>query len=461
MGSYHAKLSPSSAHRWSSCTASPSASEGLPNEGSEAARYGTCGHQIHAECLEFGYEPQEYLGRVMNFYAAGGEDWSDVATPGMVVQYTVTVDQALIDAVATCLKYVTEVHALVGGEMHVEQRVPIGQFTGEYDADGTPAGGTSDVTIISKPVMRVCDVKLGRKKVDAFTWLEYPGEDILTGEMTEGKKRPNLQMACYALGSLEKFGSEGITHVTMTILQPFLDHIDEYTCTVEELREVEAFLRHQAQVTRSNAKTFQPNYENCMFCPARGRCPAQTKAALELVLEGFEDVDHAKPREIKMNQLGSLYAKVPFVRDWCEAVDSLVLAELKAGNPVVNNEGVPYKLVAGKNGNRQWTDESEAEKKLKALRLKTDQIYKRKLVSPTDVEKLATPKRNRKKEIVQEAVIGELQWKRLQALITQKDGKDAPVVVLSTDPRPALSQAADGFEDVTASGVDPDLAEFY
>ena len=166
MGSYHAKLSPSSAHRWSSCTASPSASEGLPNEGSEVARYGTCGHQIHAECLEFGYEPQEYLGRVMNFYAAGGEDWSDVATPGMVVQHTVTVDQALIDAVATCLKYVTEVHALVGGEMHVEQRVPIGQFTGEYDEDGTPAGGTSDVTIISKPVMRVCDVKLGRKKVD-------------------------------------------------------------------------------------------------------------------------------------------------------------------------------------------------------------------------------------------------------------------------------------------------------
>lgn len=71
MGSYHAKLSPSSADRWTSCTASINAQEGIPNTNSDASRDGTCCHQILAECLENPeLDLQSYLGRVMEWHWA-------------------------------------------------------------------------------------------------------------------------------------------------------------------------------------------------------------------------------------------------------------------------------------------------------------------------------------------------------------------------------------------------------
>ncbi len=74
----HAKLSPSSADRWTTCTASIDAQEGIPNESSEASREGTVCHQIQAECLENSeLDLQSYLGRTYNFYTDGTEGWSD------------------------------------------------------------------------------------------------------------------------------------------------------------------------------------------------------------------------------------------------------------------------------------------------------------------------------------------------------------------------------------------------
>ena len=68
MGSYHAKLSPSSAHRWTSCTASVGAQDGVPNEGNEAARRGTACHQMLEEMLLTpSIDPQSYLGRTLTF----------------------------------------------------------------------------------------------------------------------------------------------------------------------------------------------------------------------------------------------------------------------------------------------------------------------------------------------------------------------------------------------------------
>lgn len=117
---YHAKWPPSSAKRWSSCTASVGAQEGLRDGGSEAARLGTCGHQLSAECLEHGHDPQSYLGRVMLFWVdhtdgSSGEDWSSEfpAAPaiyGRFFAHEVVVDQEMIDA---CVVYINFVRQLV------------------------------------------------------------------------------------------------------------------------------------------------------------------------------------------------------------------------------------------------------------------------------------------------------------------------------------------------------------
>ena len=85
----------------------------------------------------------------------------------------------------------------------------------------------------------------------------------------------------------------------------------------------------------------------------------------------------------------------------------------------------------------------EAEAVLKAMRVKHEQMYDYKLISPTTAEKLAKAE-----------VIGPRQWPKLQALITRADGK--PSVAPESDKRPAIcvKPVADDFEVVEESVED-------
>jgi hypothetical protein len=77
---YHAKLSPSSAHRWTECTASINAQEGIPNKNSEASMQGTCCHQISAEHLDQLEPLPSYLGRKMIFWEAVDPETGEIIT---------------------------------------------------------------------------------------------------------------------------------------------------------------------------------------------------------------------------------------------------------------------------------------------------------------------------------------------------------------------------------------------
>jgi len=119
---YHAKRSPSSAKVWTDCTASIDAQAGLPDGGSEAARLGTCQHQLSAECLEHGLDPQSYLGRKMLFWVhpesdSNGEDWESAFTDefglpeveqGQEFVHEVVVTQEMIDASASYINFVNQ-----------------------------------------------------------------------------------------------------------------------------------------------------------------------------------------------------------------------------------------------------------------------------------------------------------------------------------------------------------------
>lgn len=143
---YHARLSPSGAHRWTECTASPGQCDGLPNLGNEAARVGTCCHQIQEEMLlDPGRDLMSYLGRQMLFWIhpeseSSGESWREDlldAVEPIEVLHEVEVTEEMLDAVATALAFITELVEMSGGQLLVEQRVPIGNFTGEPDATGS------------------------------------------------------------------------------------------------------------------------------------------------------------------------------------------------------------------------------------------------------------------------------------------------------------------------------------
>lgn len=480
--SYHAKLSPSSAARWTECTASINAQEGIPNQNSDASMNGTCGHQMGAECLEDStLDPQDYLGRVMMFWShnaakTNGEDWReaflveseddlglpvidyippiqeyDIEVGGMAVpmhdsgEFTgkVVVDQDLVDAVSSYVDFVRERAELLGAVMHVEQRVPIGHFTGEEDATGT-----SDVVLVYGDTVESIDAKFGRHKVHAYD----------TIEPARGDKSPvlrmNLQLACYVLGSLEKHAKGlPIKRCKATIVQPFLNHVSEYECSIEELTDLrDNFLAVKAEETRTDP-VYHPSYDNCHFCKARNpadpdkRCKARDEAVIHLVLDGFGDAGEPILKQPPpADQLGALYGALDFVRSWCDDISKRVFDELSAGRSVVRPDGLKYQLVQGRKGDRKWDDVEEVEKILKHMRLRTDEMYTMKVIGPAAVEKLAhVPKR--KKADAPPPRLNKLQWQKLQARITQAEG--GMTVALETDARPALPMSAEGFVDVT------------
>ena len=120
------------------------------------------------------------------------------------------------------------------------------------------------------------------------------------------------------------------------------------------------------------------------------------------------------------DDLGAKMDAIELIEMWVKAIRAKVEKELLAGRPVAG-----YKLVQGRKPARAWSDEAKAEAALKRMRIKSDQMYERTLISPTTAEKLlkAEPKR----------------WAKVSALVTQGEGK--PSVAPVTDKRPALDVA--------------------
>lgn len=139
--------------------------------------------------------------------------------------------------------------------------------------------------------------------------------------------------------------------------------------------------------------------------------------------------------KLSQMSLGKQMDLVEQVEEWCKTVRAQVAAALHAGEPV---EG--WKLVAGKRGSRQWVDEGAAEDAMKKMRLSVDEMYTKKLISPTQAEKVlkGNPKR----------------WTTIQALITQSEG--VPHVAPESDERPALEvkKPEDDFDDETLNVED-------
>lgn len=463
MSKKHARLSPSSAHRWASCTASAAAQDGYVNENSDASRQGTTCHQVQEELLlNPELDPYNYVGRKLVFWdhpesESRGETWSDLLFGAeaqnhhpsygeVCVEAEVEVTLEMLDKVMIAVAFIREQHALMGGELLVEQRVPIGQFTGEEDA-----GGTCDVIFIGDTWIHGLDSKFGRSRVDASDVIQREGVDFITGERVPEVRRCNLQIAGYALGAVHKFDLFGtIEKVTMTIVQPFIGHTDSYTCSIEELREVEAFMRAKAEETRTNP-VFAPSKDNCHFCLHKFDCKARTDLALSTVFELQEGTTVGvinKPSDLT---LGSQYALVPFVKAWADDIETATFKQLNDGQPVVRADGVAYKLVPGKAGARAWRDEEEAARNLIQARLTKEQMYIFKLISPAGAEVLTKTPRVPKGAPKKSATLPPTAWKALQDLIIQ--GETKPLIVLDTDPRPTLNKA-EGFEDVPTPNED-------
>lgn len=478
---YHAVLGPSSAHRWRKCTASVKASHGKPNEGSDASRMGTMCHDVSAQCLQKGIDPADFIGRKFLFcqdvfgkrFEHFAED-IDREHLGLVVQHELEFEDEHAEYVAEYVGFVRQQVELLGGILLVEQRVAIGHVTGEgnwVDADGNDseegepgavwksAGGTSDVVILVPhlKLIVVIDAKFGRGKVTAYEIVRASLPDPITGEMLPPVYAPNDQLALYGEGALHEHELfYEFEQIKLVVVQPPLDHVSEFSLPVETLREHIAAVKLDAEATRSNP-TFAAG-EHCTFCPARISCTYRDEEVLRTSLEGFEDVSDAAqiaqaiPRQFAGNMVGTLYLKLDTIRSWCDDIEQRVRNTVNQGGEVIAPDGTTFKLVEGKQGRRRWTNPDEAEAALKRMRLKREEMYDLKLISPTTADKLAHPKAKRGQP-EPTPLIGTRQWNTLAALIERPD--PTTHIVPGSDPRPAIAPAVTGFDSVSPTSDEP------
>lgn len=484
----HALLSPSGMPAAIRCLAKPHRESGLPDQSSSFADEGTAAHFLMEQCLLENKDAKDFQG--LRIQVKDGV--TEFHTSG---QYPVGLD--MIGPMQKALDYVRAVAD--GATIYTEQKLSIAHITGEHwhkvtgavcfknhagqfidfengdiysEDDVEPATGTTDVWIIKGRVAHSIDLKWGM------------GVQVFADD--------NEQQEMYTDAGLQEFDFLGdVEEIHLHILQPRLRHFDEHVLTRKELEaRIELIRKASWDIAFTPGEMLEatPGEKQCRFCKASATCPERTEHTMELIVGEFVDLDKGfikvempqaekllaqsfdvKPAAITFHQrneadngfeehftvkkpnirpsLEAAEAKLPDASDerlatLMDAADMIegfakaVRAEVERRLLAGKFTDARYKLVEGRQGARSWTSEEEAEAALKAMRLKVDQMYDFKLISPTTAEKVLKEANPRK-------------WNKLQPLIGRSDGK--PSVAPASDKRPALSMAiAEQFEELPA-----------
>lgn len=387
----HAKLSPSSAGRWLTCTSSVYLEQEMPPEQeSPYAAEGTEAHALLERAIKSGSKPS--ILEPDHPAAKDVDVFYEFVEPFMLSE-----DFAVLSEVKVTL---------------------------------TPdVWGTADAVIIGNKELWVVDYKHGK------------------GVAVE---LPSKQLEIYAAAAVKTMAPllpGPVERVYTVIVQPRKEHPDGPLRTLPYNNEdLDARVNKEILPVVENIiagkVSFCPSEDACRWCRCKGSCKAQADMAFEIAKSNFNTVDgetrvEAPPKgtadTLKPEELAAIILGTSFVKSFLDAVGDRVRDGLLAG------ESIPgLKLVEGRSI-RKWgrlddegnpttlTDEEVIEKLTKECKLKLAQIAPPKLLGPAPIEKLIDPKaRNGKKK-------AEL----LNSIIVKPSGK--PTVVADTDPRKSIS----------------------
>lgn len=383
MPTQHALLSASSAHRWLHCTGSPLLEKEFPDTTSVYAQEGTLAHELCELKLKkyTTVMPKGTYTRAHNKIMKS-ELWQN----------------EMEGTSETYLEYVKGImlSCEIAPAVLIEKRVDFSRYV--------PEGfGTADCLILAGDTLHVIDYKHGK------------------GVVVDADHNP--QMMLYALGAMSELSLlYRFKFVHMTIVQPRVNNISEFTMTADELTEWgESVVKPKAEAAISGNGEFEAG-DWCRFCRAKRQCKTRYESNDSLYSE--LSVQH-DPRLITLAELGDYLKRGKDMAAWLEDMKEYALSESLAGADVPG-----WKAVEGR-GSRAFTDTDEAVDTLIKNGIDESVLYERRVLTLAQMEKAVGKK-----------AFGEI----VGNLVVKNPGK--PTLVEESDKRPRITNqptAADVF----------------
>lgn len=370
----HALLSASSAAMWLACTPSARLGEQFPDTTSSSAAEGTLAHELaEAKLRNYFYTTDFGKRKLSNFIKKLKENalWDDE-----MMRHT---DEYLdyIKAAALSMKAQPNVA--------IEKRI-------DYSSYAQEGFGTADCILIGSKTLHVIDFKYGK--------------GVPVG--AEG----NPQLSLYALGAYEAYKIlYPIEAVKLSIVQPRMDNISEWECSIEELLAWGEYVREKAALAWEGKGEYRPSKETCQFCRARAQCRARSD---HNVRQAF-DIGELPPL-ISDEEVGERLATLEDVVRYQKDLQEYALAQCLAGKTIPG-----WKVVEGR-GSREWTDMDSAFETLQAEGIDKAMLFEARPLTLAQIEKIVG-----KKEFAE--MVGDK--------VIKKAGK--PTLVKESDKRQAVT----------------------
>lgn len=310
----HSLLSPSSAHRWLTCTPSAVLESYEPTHTSIYAAEGTEAHELAELKLSYTFGkigPDEYNTRFEQFKMTSK-------------YYNEEFNEYVNDYCQKVFDIFNENNKIEPCKIYFEDRVEF--------SDIVPNGaGTSDVVIVGKTFVHIIDLKFGK------------------GVSVSAVNNPQLKL--YALGAIVKHIRElTCKYVRMTIIQPRIDNYSEDYISIEALNKwATEYVKPRAELAIAG-KGELVSGEHCKFCKLRGKCKKLASDELEAAKAEFQAVSLdtnqglIEPNEMSPETLSSILQIAPMFIDWFKDVENYAKKAM-----IEDGIKIPgYKLVEGR-----------------------------------------------------------------------------------------------------------------